>query len=416
MLCHGNLKIYFAFILKANGKFAYDVNFPRTLRYIYKPISYMDSYIAFLDESGAHGFDFTKAGTSTHFVVCAILTDEGNKSELEARFNNIKSNYYPNTELKSSKVGNDEEKRIRILTDLKELDFKYYCLVVDKRGIYPDSGLRHKEAFYKFLYGLLYNNLYRTIRSLSIIADQLVSDEFLIGLKKYVEQYHQADLFHQSLSFEKSQSSGLIQLADFIGGTVNRFYSSKSSIDAGSILGLKRLGETTFPQNYKPYTVDDVDIDDEFKEVIADLALLRIKSYLQKNRGMSDPVIIKRVIFLNYIQSIFLYSSKTRFIYTDELISHIEDATGEKVKEQYFRQQIVAPLRTEGILIASNSNGYKVPSSTLDIYAFFNLFSKVIHPMIDRLKISYQSLLMASNGKLDILANPEYEYLKKLMD
>jgi hypothetical protein len=376
----------------------------------------MENYIAFLDESGAHGFDFSKAGTSTHFVVCAVLTEAVNKTDLEAGFIDIKSKYYPDSELKSSKVGNDEEKRLRILNDLMGLDFKYYCLVVDKRAIYPESGLQYKEVFYKFLYGLLYNNLYRTIRSLSVIADQLISNEFLIGFKRYVEQYHQADLFHQSLSFDTSQASVLIQLADFIGGTVNRYYSGKSSIDASAVLGAKRLGETIFPHNYKPYTVDESDIVDDFKEVISELALLRIKSYLLRHAGSSDPVIAKRILFLNYIQSIFLYNSKTRFIYTDELIKHLEEATGDTVKEQYFRQQIVAPLRTEGILIASNSNGYKVPSSTSDIYAFFNLFSKVIHPMINRLKISYESLYLASNGKLDILSHPEFEYLKKLID
>lgn len=33
----------------------------------------MDNFIAYLDESGGHGFDFNSTGTSTHFVICAIV-------------------------------------------------------------------------------------------------------------------------------------------------------------------------------------------------------------------------------------------------------------------------------------------------------------------------------------------------------
>ena len=126
-------------------------------------------------------------------------------------------------------------------------------------------------------------------------------------------------------------------------------------------------------------------------------------------------IIKKRVYFLNYLKSIFLYNNKTRFIYTDEIISHIENLTNEKIKEQYFRQQIVGPLRTEGLLISSNINGYKIPCSISDIHSFFNLSSRIIFPMLSRLKMTHEALLQATNKKLDILSNPEFEYLKKFL-
>ncbi len=375
----------------------------------------MENYLAFLDESGGHGFDFSKEGTPTHFVVCAVIIEESKLEQVKKDFERIKSYYFPISELKSSKIGSNDAIRTKIISEIKGLDFRYFHLVVDKREIYSDSGLQYKEIFYKFLYGLLYNNLYRTIRNLSVYADQMVSQDFLIGFKQYVEQNHMSDLFHQSIQFSRSKSTILLQLADFIGGTLFRYYSDKSPIDINQELVEKKLGEVVWPAKYQPYTVDEEDIDDEYKEVISELALLRIKNYLVRNRNNSDPLTVKRKLFVNYLRMVFLYNNKTRFIYTDEIIKHIENNTGDRIKEQYFRQQIVGPLRTEGLLISSNVNGYKIPCSKADIYTFFNLFSKVINPMVHRLQLSYEALYQATNGKFDVLDHPEYEYLKKLI-
>lgn len=377
----------------------------------------MDNFIAYLDESGGHGFDFIKLGTSTHFVICAILLDESTVKSISDDFEKIKSKYYPISELKSSRIGGNESLRIKILNDLNDLDFKYYCLIIDKRYIRPNTGLQYKEVFYKFLYGILYNNLFRTFRNLSIIADEMISDEFLLGFKNYVLQNHRVDLFHQNrFDFKNGKTTILLQLADLVGGTINRYYSDKSSINVREYLPTKFLGEVIWPQNYKPFTVDETEIIDEFKDVIADLALLRIDNYLNKFNNSNEANIKKRIYFLNYLKSIFLYNSKTRFIYTDEIIQHIENLTGERIKEQYFRQQIVGPLRSEGLLISSNSSGYKIPCSMADIYSFFNLSSRIIHPMLFRLKMTHNALFQATNGKLNILDNPEYNYFRKLIE
>jgi len=377
----------------------------------------MDSYLAYIDESGGHGFDFSNEGTSTHFVICAILLDDSDEGLLTHQFEQIKSKYFPVSELKSSKIGKRDNIRFDILMDLEPLDFKYYYIIIDKREIHPNTGLQYKEVFYKFLYGILYNQLYSTFRYLSIVADEMISSEFLKGFKQYVQENNMVDLFHQNkLEFKNGKTTLLLQLSDLIGGTINRHFSGKSLLDVRTCLPNKFLGEVVWPQKYKSFTVDEIEVVDEFKEVIADLALLRIDSYLIKNISPKDPIIKKRVYFLNYLKSIFLYNNKTRFIFTDEIIRHIETVTGERIKEQFFRQQIVGPLRTAGLLISSNSAGYKIPCSTADILSFFNLSSRIINPMLSRLKKTHDALIQATNGKLNILDNPEFEYFRKLIE
>lgn len=290
-------------------------------------------------------------------------------------------------------------------------------MIIDKRQILPNTGLQYKEVFYKFLYGILYNNLFRTFRSLSIIADQMITNDFLEGFKTYVQKNHVVDLFNQnSFDFKNSKETVLLQLADFLGGTTNRYYAGKSTINVADFLLKKRAGEIIWPQQYEAFTVDEAAITDEFKDTISNLALLRIEAYLNKNDRNPDSVVRKRIFFLNYLKSIFLYNSKTKFVYTDEIIEHINALTGEKIKEQYFRQKIVGPLRTEGVLISSKTNGYKIPSSQADIYSFFNLSSRIIYPMLKRLKMTHEALIQATDGKVNILEVSEYSYLKKIIN
>ncbi|MGN6402330.1 MAG: DUF3800 domain-containing protein [Flavisolibacter sp.] len=376
-----------------------------------------DSFIAFIDESGGHGFDFKKEGTSTHFVITAILVEDGNFKKLEEEFLNIKLKFFPASELKSSRIGNKDNVRNKILDEITALDFKYFLLVVDKRKIHVNTGLQYKESFYKFLYGLLYNNIYRTFKNIEIIADEIISNDFVSSFEKYIKDNHQVDLFHQSkIEFKKSHNTILLQLADFIGGTCNRHFSGKSSVNPLEDLGDKCTAVIIWPEKYHSFTVDEEDELDEFQETISNLALLRIDDYINKNITSRDNIIRLRVMFLSYLKSIFLYNSKTRSIYTLEVLNHLRNNTTEEVDEQFVRRQIVGPLRSEGVLIVSNTTGYKIPSSKKDVIIFFNLFSRTISPMLTRLKKSHEALYQATNGKLNMLDYAEFNYLKKLFD
>lgn len=377
----------------------------------------METFVAYIDESGGHGFNFENVGTSSHFVVNAILIDSSQIEILSSAFDIIKKQYFPISELKSSTIANQEAKRLEILNKLKDLDFKFYCLIVDKKKIHKSSGLQYKETFYKFLYGILYNNIYRSFRYLSIIADELISNDFILSFEKYIKENHQADLFHQNkISFVKSNQTILLQLSDLIGGSLNRFYSGKSNLNPITILEGKCIGQIDWPNNFSPYTVDEDSVPEDYEEEISTIALLRIDDYLNKNIDTRDNVVYLRVMFLSYLRLIFNYNSKHRYVFTQELLIHIKENTGEEIKEQFLRQQIVGPLRSEGILIMSNSNGYKIPSTKRDIVTFFNLFSKIINPMIHRLEKTHSALYTATQGKLNMMDYPEFEYLKKLLE
>lgn len=370
--------------------------------------------IGYLDESGSHGFDFSKVGTSRYFVVTAIIINPQNHDMVIEMFTKIKNQYFPISEMKSSKIGNNEGRRIEILNKLLELDFKFHTLIVDKKRIDINSGLTYKEPFYKFLYGILYSDLYRTFPELQLIADSLISEEFTKSFQSYVNLNHKVDLFtKQKLTFHNSEQSILLQLSDIIGGTISRYYSGKSLIDPIDLLNSKLIKKTIWPDNFQEIFVEVNDDGNQFEDIISKLSILRVETYLDKNRNSSDNTTRARVMFLTYLKNNFLFNNRNRYITTQELIEYLSPHFEEKIKEQFLRQQIVGPLRNEGVLLVSNSNGYKIPSTKNDVLRFFNLFNRIISPMLSRLHTTHLALYGATNGELDVLNYPEFELLKR---
>ena len=104
--------------------------------------------IGYADEFGNNSFDFDKQGT--HFIVASILIDEKNISTIEQKLKNIRQKYFQTGEIKSSKVANNHKRRIKILTDLQQLDFTIFAVIVDKKSLYS-KGFHYKKVFINIL-------------------------------------------------------------------------------------------------------------------------------------------------------------------------------------------------------------------------------------------------------------------------
>lgn len=82
----------------------------------------------------------------------------------------------------------------------------------------------------------------------------------------------------------------------------------------------------------------------------------------------------------------------------------------------YFRTRIIAKLRDEGVIIASSSKGYKIPSKVDELYDFINHGTTIILPLLDRLKKCRDNIKIGTDGKLDLFDNSEYKTLKEFFD
>ena len=376
-----------------------------------------ESLYAFIDEFGNNGLDFNNPQVSSHFIVTAIIVDEINIPVLEKGINEIRQNYFQGSEIKSSKVGKNTTRRNVILQEILKLDFRIYSLVVDKRHLHSE-GFKYKKSFHKFLNGLLYNELYRRFPVLQIVSDELGDNSYMRSFRTYVYNKHVPDLFsYSSFGFSNSKSSDLVQIADFIGGTLARKYDQtvleENADHYFKMMEKHLLPLKYFPNSYESYIYDATSIVG-FNEVIANTSISQAIHFINDHKNAVEETIIEQIRCIEYLVFYFRYIDPAKYVSTQELINRTQQ--NKQVSQQYFRSNIIAKLRDSGVIISSSNQGYKLPMNLADIYDFVNHSSSIIHPMIGRLQKARNTILQASRNEVDILNEKEFEVLKQMVE
>ena len=86
------------------------------------------------------------------------------------------------------------------------------------------------------------------------------------------------------------------------------------------------------------------------------------------------------------------------------------------VSTQSFRNKIIAKLRDEGVIIASSSNGYKIPSKESELFDFVNHGTTIIYPMIARLRKCRDLIKLGTTNGLDLFEHIENEDLRNVLE
>jgi len=121
------------------------------------------------------------------------------------------------------------------------------------------------------------------------------------------------------------------------------------------------------------------------------------------------------VTCIQYLLFHFRHVDPTRYISSRELIAHIEGRRGSIPSLHYFQTRVIAPLRDAGVIIASSTKGYKIPSCEQDLYDFVNHSNTIIQPLLSRIGKCRDRIRLATDGSIDILDREEYANLKQLL-
>jgi hypothetical protein len=239
----------------------------------------------------------------------------------------------------------------------------------------------------------------------------------MASFRRYLHDNHRVDLFSPAtFTFSTGEEAELLGLASFLGESLNLFHAGLSEVDVEQELQGKCVGGIRWPEGYVPYTVDTEGMGmDAQDEAITAVAQLRARDYLERHAGSEDPVIRSRMVFVEYLLMVFTYNYRTRFIHTHELLQHLNSYRYENYTEHRFRSLVEGPVRDEGVLVVSSGAGYKLPCSVRDIYNFFNYYNQQIQPMLGRLGQCHRALELATGGGLNVLEQPEYASLRKLL-
>lgn len=374
-----------------------------------------DIQYAFVNEYGHYGFDFEQLETSTHFIIVSILVKGSDKEILEQEVERIKLKHFQHGEI-------DDNLRMEILNDLKDLPFKVYAYVIDKRKIREDSGVTYEKTFIKFFNRKIFEDLFRTFDTLDLVADEHGPKEFMQEFIAYVKQRCIPDLFNYStFGFNNSQSQILLELSEFIAGTIAKGYDgkyhSKQYPAFYKLLKNKIITINLWPHDYKHYLYDYhfEKTDSETDQIIIKQAVNLAYQYIEEHRKSEEEDERVRIDLLKFL--LFnLKENPDEYVYTEEILDNLNAIRINKIKQHYFRSNIVSKLRDQGLLIASSNKGYKLPVCLNDLYDFVNLSSLTIHPMIQRVAKCRDQILLATNREIDILEKSEYEYLKRMIE
>jgi len=377
--------------------------------------------LAHIDEFGTNSIETQKDGVSSHFLICATLIKEENLIPAKKIIDEVRKTHFQNSEIKSSNVKRAKHtRRLTILNELNQIDFTIYVIVVDKEEI-DSEGLSIKESFYKYFNKLLVTDLNRINNKITFIADKIGTTEYQKSFQKYIEnKVTQYDLFNETKLFEFSDSkeNNLVQLSDFIVGSLAKCFDKKHFQENSSeylTLLKDKLNVRFWPNNVGNYLRTDKETEN-FDPKIAELSLNLVKDYITKNEKKVETGYIAQIYLLKYLMLIQKVSPHY-FIQTHELMDKLKNKIGLEYSVRLFRKNIIGNLRDNNVIIvSSNSGGYKLPVNKSDLTEFVNRYNSILQPMLSRMKKCRDSILLGSMNEIDILDYPEFESLKEIIE
>lgn len=372
---------------------------------------------AFVDESGVFGWDLTNPHVGSHFVVSAVIVEKQNLDSLRSSLNEIKQEFFPSIEMKSSTIGNDLDRRKRLLSKCFHLPFFVYTCIADKEKMQHWPGMAFKSSFYKCINKQLYDALKISYPKLTICADQMGSDTFMASFAKYIEKHTQRDLFSQTdFGFENSENEILIQLADIISGSIRRGVDKtiSSKYNFVKMLRQKILSVDNFPYAWQDYINPNPEERREFDNDISRICLEQAVSFLEGHAKDTGPEERARVISLRFLLS-QMVNNPTSYIQTRDIRKNLELFNLDLWGVQAFRNKIIAKMRDQGVLITSSPLGYKIPTSEAELYSFIDHGNSIAVPLLSRLMKCRDIIYQKTMGRVDVFNRDAYINLRKYM-
>jgi hypothetical protein len=377
--------------------------------------------LAFVDEYGDSRLATEDPSASTYFIIAAVIVDSKNVERVRNEADRIRARHFQTGEMKSSSVASNDSRRARILADLAKLDFHFYALAVDKREVKKDGGLAYKTSFLKFIHGALYNTLYRRYSNLAVVADQYGRSDFMAGFIRYVEKNKIPDLFRNStFGFHPSDREPLLQVADFLAGTLARVFDPKKSSQQASrfleILEPKTLRIEEWPpkpRSIKPDILDQADSPHDY--TIRNYCLNQAALFLEDHSSEKDEVIQCQIEVLKHLLYVFRFVNSRKYVATGELKDALVELGFPPADTHFLRSNVIAKLRDCGVILASSQQGYKIPFGATDIRDFVEHGERIVVPMLNRIQSAREHILQMTKKEVDILSGDKYEKLRELL-
>lgn len=377
---------------------------------------------AFVDETGTNELDSTKNGVSHLFICVAVVVNDADLALAESKMKEISQKLCGGAEIKSSRIGADHQKRLKYLSEIKDLPFGYYALIINKDGIPNASGFKYKRSFYKNINRMLYQKLQRSGNNLRIIADEIGGKDFMGSFVPYLEENGLPSLFTRfEHCFAKSTQTPMIQLADLVAGTLSYCFDQGKACDYSShfrgILRSKEVAVQCWPLQIISIPEHKPTSEDGWDAHLKATATNRAISFIEKHNNSIDidsamqASVLRQLLFAQEFEE-----RDKQAIFSDKLIEQLQSEGFEKLSRQAFSSRVIGKIRDSGIILSGSNDGYRLALSTSDIQDYLNHDRNIMEPMIYRLLQARGTVKLDTANHIDILDHSNYSRLKKLAD
>ena len=238
------------------------------------------------------------------------------------------------------------------------------------------------------------------------------------SFKNYVADHRPVwNLFNQyDFDFVDSKDEVLIQLADFVVGSVYKSLTEDNYYNYLEMLKGKITAIDYFPNQYEPYWGRIKPEDCKYDKIIYGLAVKCARDYIEKYEMDKSDEKRMQVALLRYLLFYVAQINPTQFVYSNELVRHLSEKMEHKVTKDTLFRRVIAPLRDEGVILASCSRGYKIPISVDDIIAYMNQTTSICGPMLQRIAKCRNLIKQGTDNNLDLFDNPAYLKYKRYFE
>ena len=208
--------------------------------------------LVFIDESGDSGLKVTQ-GSSRYFTVSLVVFEDHDEAiACDKRIELLKRELGWDSGSEFHFKNNSERVRIAFLKAVVPYNFFYYGIVINKDPVkLYGEGFRNKESFYKYACGLVFENANEKLRNAIVLVDRSGSLDFRTQLAKYLKRkVNTGPTSVKKVKMQKSESNNLLQLADYVAGTINRSVTNtkKHSDEYRKIIAHREIHVQVWPQ------------------------------------------------------------------------------------------------------------------------------------------------------------------------
>ncbi len=173
-----------------------------------------------IDESGDPGF---KPSSSSHFMLGALLfTDYKDAEILSKKVAKLRNHLGFKREFKFSSTS--EKNKIKFFEEIKEVDFKFISVCINKKNIFDKILKSNPKEFYYYCLRSLLKNIKNEVHLIKI--DNLGNNDFKFTCAEICK-----DFFPKAkIKFVKSSDDSLVQAADMFTGLCIKENLSKKDL------------------------------------------------------------------------------------------------------------------------------------------------------------------------------------------